>query len=184
MLLKGGRGGLGNWQFRTSTNQAPRYAQPGEPMQEMMVILELKLLADVFGIARYHEQKQGVTFDVAEEAQTEATAFACTLNDAGNVGHNERFIVSIGYNTQTGLHGGKRIIGNLRTSRQKQLSITFHLQPHRFHRLVSHLYRHSVESKVPMLILRFHAFDTRLHPVGRTLNELLNPLCMTTIRQR
>lgn len=47
MLLEGGRGGLGNWQFRTSTNQAPRYAQPGEPMQEMMVILELKLLADV-----------------------------------------------------------------------------------------------------------------------------------------
>ena len=47
LLLKGGRGGLGNWQFRTSTNQTPRYAQPGEPMQEMMVILELKLLADV-----------------------------------------------------------------------------------------------------------------------------------------
>lgn len=47
MLLKGGRGGLGNWQFRTSTNQTPRFAQPGEPMQEMMVILELKLLADV-----------------------------------------------------------------------------------------------------------------------------------------
>ena len=47
MLLKGGRGGLGNFQFRTSTNQAPRFAQPGEPMQEMMVILELKLLADV-----------------------------------------------------------------------------------------------------------------------------------------
>lgn len=47
MLLKGGRGGLGNFQFRTSTNQAPRFAQPGEPMQEMTVILELKLLADV-----------------------------------------------------------------------------------------------------------------------------------------
>ena len=47
MLLKGGRGGLGNFQFRTATNQAPRYAQPGEPMQEMMVILESKLLADV-----------------------------------------------------------------------------------------------------------------------------------------
>ena len=47
MLLKGGRGGLGNFQFRSATNQAPRYAQPGEPMQEMTVILELKLLADV-----------------------------------------------------------------------------------------------------------------------------------------
>jgi GTP-binding protein len=47
MLLKGGRGGLGNWNFRTSTNQAPRYAQPGEPMQELTVVMELKLLADV-----------------------------------------------------------------------------------------------------------------------------------------
>ena len=47
VLLKGGRGGLGNFQFRTSTNQAPRFAQPGEPMQEATVIIELKLVADV-----------------------------------------------------------------------------------------------------------------------------------------
>ena len=47
VLLKGGRGGLGNFQFRTPTRQAPRFAQPGEPMQEKTVIMELKLLADV-----------------------------------------------------------------------------------------------------------------------------------------
>jgi GTPase len=47
VLLKGGRGGLGNFQFRTATRQTPRFAQPGEPLQEQTVILELKLLADV-----------------------------------------------------------------------------------------------------------------------------------------
>mgnify|MGYP004443620597 FL=1 len=46
-LLKGGRGGLGNWNFKSSTNRTPRYAQPGEPAIEKSVILELKLLADV-----------------------------------------------------------------------------------------------------------------------------------------
>ncbi|MDE6461851.1 MAG: GTPase ObgE [Muribaculaceae bacterium] len=46
-LLRGGRGGLGNWHFATSTNRTPRYAQPGEPAIEKTVILELKLLADV-----------------------------------------------------------------------------------------------------------------------------------------
>jgi GTP-binding protein len=47
ILLKGGRGGLGNWHFRSATRQTPRFAQPGEPMQEMNVVMELKLLADV-----------------------------------------------------------------------------------------------------------------------------------------
>ncbi len=47
ILLKGGRGGLGNWHFRTSTNQTPRFAQPGEPCQELKIVMELKLLADV-----------------------------------------------------------------------------------------------------------------------------------------
>ncbi|MCH5229067.1 MAG: GTPase ObgE [Muribaculaceae bacterium] len=46
-LLRGGKGGLGNWNFATSTNRAPRYAQPGQPAIEKTVILELKLLGDV-----------------------------------------------------------------------------------------------------------------------------------------
>ena len=46
-LLRGGRGGLGNWHFKSAVNRTPRYAQPGEPAIEKSVILELKLLADV-----------------------------------------------------------------------------------------------------------------------------------------
>jgi GTP-binding protein len=47
ILLEGGMGGQGNWHFRSSTNQTPRYAQPGMPGQEKQVVLELKVLADV-----------------------------------------------------------------------------------------------------------------------------------------
>lgn len=47
ILLEGGKGGLGNWHFKSSTNQTPRYAQPGIPGQERDVTLELKILADV-----------------------------------------------------------------------------------------------------------------------------------------
>ena len=47
ILVRGGRGGLGNNNFKSATNQTPRYAQPGEPGQEGWFILELKILADV-----------------------------------------------------------------------------------------------------------------------------------------
>lgn len=47
VILKGGKGGLGNQHYATSTMQAPRYAQPGKPGQELEVILELKVIADV-----------------------------------------------------------------------------------------------------------------------------------------
>jgi len=47
ILAKGGKGGLGNWHFKSSTNQTPRYAQPGIPMEERHITMELKILADV-----------------------------------------------------------------------------------------------------------------------------------------
>lgn len=47
IVAKGGRGGLGNWHFKSSTNQTPRYAQPGEPLEEKNITIELKILADV-----------------------------------------------------------------------------------------------------------------------------------------
>lgn len=47
IIAQGGRGGLGNWHFKNSRNQTPRYAQPGEDLEEKRVTLELKILADV-----------------------------------------------------------------------------------------------------------------------------------------
>jgi GTP-binding protein len=47
IIAQGGKGGLGNWHFRSSTNQTPRYAQPGIPLEEKHITLELKVLADV-----------------------------------------------------------------------------------------------------------------------------------------
>ena len=47
IVAEGGKGGLGNWHFKSSTNQTPRYAQPGIPLEEKDITLELKVLADV-----------------------------------------------------------------------------------------------------------------------------------------
>ncbi len=47
IAVEGGMGGLGNWHFRTSTNQTPRHSQPGKPKQEKEILMELKVLADV-----------------------------------------------------------------------------------------------------------------------------------------
>ncbi|TWO31789.1 GTPase ObgE [Seonamhaeicola sediminis] len=47
IIAEGGKGGLGNWNFKTATNQTPRYAQPGLPLEEKHITLELKVLADV-----------------------------------------------------------------------------------------------------------------------------------------
>lgn len=112
IVVEGGRGGLGNWHFKSATNQTPKYAQPGESGKEEWKILELKVLADV-GLVGYPNAGKSTLLSVVSAAKPEIANYAFTtlVPNLGIVSYRDHrsFIMADIPGIIEGAHEGKGI---------------------------------------------------------------------------